>query len=96
MEEPLKEIEEAIEKRVEERVTLGVTILVQVAVIVVIAVVVFKFVWSWVIGDLFPGAVAQGLASAELTWLAALKLAVLVGVMSGLYPTLSDASKRRL
>jgi len=84
-----------IEKGVTEGVTVGTTILVTVAVTFVISVVVFKFVWAWVVPDLFPGAVAQGLISADLTWLAALKLAVLVAVLSGFYPALVDAFKRR-
>ena len=84
-----------IEKRVTEGVTSGVTILVTVVVTFVIAVVLFKFVWAWVVPDLFPGAVAQGLVSADLTWLASLKLAVLVAVLSGFYPALSGAFKRQ-
>jgi len=56
---------------------------------------VFKFVWAWVVPDLFPGAVAEGLISADLTWLAAVKLAVLVSVLSGFYPTLIEDVKRR-
>ena len=91
-----KELEKEIEKRVEEGVTVGVTILVQVLVSFVIAVVLFKFVWAWVVSDLFPGAVAQGLISANLTWLASLKLAVLVAVLGGFYPTLSEAFKQRV
>jgi len=67
----------------------------EVAITFVISMVVFKFVWAWVVPDLFPGAVAQGLISADLTWLAALKLAVLVGVLSGFYPALVDAFKLR-
>jgi hypothetical protein len=94
-----KEIErrmaEEVEKRVERGVTVGITILIQVAVAFVIAVVVFKFVWAWVVPDLFPGAVAQGLISADLTWLAAVKLAVLVGVLGGFSPALTDAFKQR-
>jgi hypothetical protein len=76
---------------VERGVTVGITILIQVAVAFVIAVVFFKFVWAWVVPDLFPGAVAQGLISADLTWLAAVKLAVLVSVLSGFGPSLSKA-----
>jgi hypothetical protein len=52
-------------------------------------------VWAWVVPDLFPGAVAQGLIIADLTWLVSLKLAVLVVVLSGLYPSLMEAFKRR-
>ena len=100
MEESRNELEkrmaEEVEKRVTEGVTVWVPILIQVAVAFVISVVVFKFVWAWVVSDLFPGAVAQGLISANLTWLAALKLAVLVGVLSGFYDSIIDAGKRRL
>jgi len=90
-----KEIEKKVEKGVTEAVTSGVPILVSVTVTFVISMVVFKFVWAWVVPDLFPGAVTQGLISADLTWLAALKLAVLVAVLSGFYPAVIDAFKVR-
>ena len=90
-----EELRNEVEKRVTEGVTVGITILIQVAVSFVIAVVVFKFVWAWVVPDLFPGAVEAGLIIADLTWLAALKLAVLVAVLSGLNPALTEAFNRR-
>ena len=92
-----KEVEHLMAEKVEKRVTKGVTkwvqILIQVAIAFVISVIVFKFVWGWVVPDLFPGAVAQGLISANLTWLAALKLAVLVAVLSGSYDSIIDSAK---
>ncbi len=91
----MEESRNEIETRVTEGVTVGTTILVTVSVTFILVVVVFKFVWAWVVPDLFPGAVAQGLISANLTWLAAVKLAVLVAVLSGFYPALSEAFKRR-
>ena len=91
-----KEIEKEIEKKVEKGVGTGVAILVSVIVVFVISLIVFKFVWAWVVPDLFPGAVEQGLIVADLTWLAALKLAVLVAVLSGFYPALTDAFKQRV
>jgi len=91
-----KRMEEEVEKRVEEGVAVGTAILIAVAVTFVICVVVFKFVWAWVVSDLFPGAVTQGLINADLTWLAALKLAVLVAVLSGFYPALIEAFKTRV
>jgi hypothetical protein len=90
-----KKIEQEIEKRVTEGVPVAIAILVAVAVTFVISLVLFKFVWVWVVPDLFPGAVAQGLISADLTWFAAFKLAVLVAVLSGFYPTLTQAFKSR-
>jgi uncharacterized membrane protein len=91
-----KRMAEEVEKRVEKGVATGVAILVSVAVTFVISMVVFKFVWAWVVSDLFPGAVAQGLISADLTWLATVKLAVLVAVLSGFYPAVVDAFKVRM
>ena len=91
----MKDPRNEVEKRVTEAVTSWTTILITVAVTFVITVVVLKFVWAWVVPDLFPGAVAQGLIAADLTWLVSLKLAVLVVVLSGLYPSLMEAFKRR-
>jgi len=90
-----KQVSDNVEKKVTEGVTTGVSILVTVIVTFVIAVILFKFVWAWVVPDLFPGAVEQGLVAANLTWLASLKLAVLVAVLSGFYPALVDAFKAR-
>jgi hypothetical protein len=94
-EEVEKRVAEEVERRVTEGVPLAISILIAVAVTFVISVVLFKFVWAWVVPDLFPGAVAQGLISADLTWFAALKLAVLVAVLSGFYPALQEAFKSR-
>ena len=100
MEESKEEIEkrmaEEIEKKVEEGVKTGTAILVAVAVTFIISVVVFKFVWAWVVSDLFPGAVTQGLISADLSWIASLKLAVLVAVLGGFYPSLVEAFQTRV
>lgn len=45
---------------------------------------VVRFLWGWVVPDLFPGAVAQGLVARELTWGAAFKLACASAVVSAL------------
>ena len=99
MEESRHEMEKEIEKRVaegvEKGVAVGTAILVAVAVTFVVSVILFKFVWAWVIPDLFPGAVEQGLISANLTWFATFKLAVLAGLLSGFGPTLNEAFKLR-
>ncbi len=91
-----KELEKEIEKKVEKGVEKGVSILVSVTVTFIISVIIFKFVWAWVVPDLFPGGVDQGLISDNLTWLEALKLAVLVAVLSGFYPAIVDAFKQRV
>ena len=70
-----------------------ITILITIAIVFVISLIVFRFVWGWVVPDLFPGAVAEGLMVADLTWFTAFKLAVLVAVLSGFYPAIVDAFK---
>lgn len=91
-----KEMEKEIEKKVEKGVATGTAILVSVVVTFILSLIVFKFVWAWVVPDLFPGAVDQGLIVADLTWIAAFKLAVLVAVLSGFYPALTEAFKQRV
>jgi hypothetical protein len=91
-----KRMAKEIERRVEKGVATITAILIAVAVTFVLSLVVFKFVWGWVVPDLFPGAVTQGLISADLTWLASLKLAVFVAVLSGFYPSLIEAFKTRV
>ena len=44
---------------------------------------VFKYLWSWVIPDLFPGAVKQGLIAKSISYYTAFKLAVFVAVLGG-------------
>ena len=90
-----REMEKEIEQKVEKGVSTGIAILISVLIVFVISLVVFKFVWAWVVPDLFPGAVAQDLIVADLTWLAAVKLAVLVSVLGGFSPALNDAFKQR-
>lgn len=84
-----------VEKQVIDWVTVAITALIQVAIMFVISLVLFKVVWSWVVPDLFAGAVDQGLIVGELTWSASLKLAVLVGVLGGFTPAITDAFKQR-
>ena len=49
------------------------------------AVVIVKIGWPWVIPDLFPGAVAQGLVVARLTWSQAIKLAIVLSAVGAIF-----------
>jgi len=51
--------------------------------IVALSFFVIKLLWAWTIPDLFPGAVAQGLIAAEISWLTSFKLAVFFGLLTG-------------
>jgi hypothetical protein len=84
-----------VERRVESGVATGTAIAIAVGVTFVVSIVLFKFVWAWVVPDLFPGAVQQGLISANLSWFATFKLAVLASLIGGIGPTLNDAFKLR-
>ena len=90
-----KEIEKEVEQKIEKWIEKAIEIVISVLVTFVITVVLFKFAWAWVIKDLFPGAVEQGLISEELTWWATVKFALFVSLVGGFYPTLMDAFKPR-
>ncbi len=49
----------------------------------VVALLVVKVLWAWVIPDIFPGAVEQGLVAARISWFTALKVAILLAVLAG-------------
>ena len=94
-EETMEEIEKHVEEQVTKAVTTGVTIFIQAAIVFGITVVVLKFLWAWVVPDLFPGAVAQGLISANLSWLTTLKFALFVSVLTGVNDALKDAFEQK-
>jgi len=49
----------------------------------VVVLLLVKLLWAWTIPDLFPGAVEQGLIAARISWLAAVKIALFIAVLSG-------------
>ena len=51
--------------------------------VVALSFFVIKLLWAWTIPDLFPGAVAQGLIAAEISWLTSFKLALFFGILTG-------------
>jgi hypothetical protein len=55
-----------------------------VAMALVVVMVVVKALWAWTVPDLFPGAVKVGLVAREISWLAALKVAIFAAVLAGI------------
>lgn len=53
-------------------------------VVFVLALLLVKLLWGWTVPDLFPGAVEQGLVARSISWYTALKVALLVAVLSAL------------
>ena len=59
-----------------------------IAVVVIVFIVVLlliKLLWAWVIPDLFPGAVSQGLIAVTISWYTAFKVALVIGLLSGAF-----------
>jgi hypothetical protein len=50
----------------------------------VLVLLLVKLLWAWTVPDLFPGAVEQGLVAASISWLTALKIAIVVAVLAGI------------
>lgn len=90
-----QKMEQGVERQVTNWVTVAITIATSVIVTFVVAVIAFKLVWGWVVPDVFPGAVTQGLVVEDLSWLNAVKLAVLAAILGGFFPSLSQAFKQR-
>jgi len=57
---------------------------VAMCVVFLIALLLIKALWSWTVPDLFPGAVREGLIARSITWLSAMKVALVLAVFSGL------------
>jgi len=58
-------------------------VLAAVVAIAVIVTFVTQQVWKWVVPDLFPGAVEQGLIEGDISLWVAFKLMLFLGVLLG-------------
>ncbi|MBE3576188.1 MAG: hypothetical protein IMX00_00580 [Limnochordales bacterium] len=68
----------------------GILLVVLVIGLAVSAVIPFliQLLWGWVVPDLFPGAVAQGLVAGSISWYTAFKLSILLlvfGIVASQY-----------
>ena len=52
------------------------------ATMVVVMAFLLKLLWAWVVPELFPGAVVQGLVVPGLSWSLAFKLVVFIMVLA--------------
>ncbi len=93
-ESEMKDFETQVEKKVTKAVTIGVTVLIQAAIVFGITIVVLKFIWGWVVPDLFPGAVAQGLIIDELSWNTSVKFALFAAIVTGVNDSFKEAFKK--
>ena len=61
-------------------IVAGVTV---ACIAFVVVLLLVKLLWAWTVPDLFPGAVEQGLVAKSISWMTAVKVAILVAVLSG-------------
>ncbi len=59
----------------------------------IIVLFVIKFLWGWIVPDLFPGAVSQGLVAASIGWYTSFKIAIVMGLLSGMFKAQKDHSE---
>ena len=61
---------------------IGITAVVVIVLAFIIGLLVVKFLWAWVVKDLFPGAVAQGLIADKISWWTSVKVALVIALLS--------------
>ncbi len=76
--EPILYMAKKTDKKWLAAIIPGVIALIVVVFLVVLFVI--KFLWAWIIPDLLPGAVSQGLVAAEIDWYTAFKLAIVTAL----------------
>jgi hypothetical protein len=52
--------------------------------VMVLVLFLVKILWSWVVPDLFPGAVQQGLIARDISWYTAFKISIFIAVLAGI------------
>lgn len=58
-------------------------VLLSVVLLFILSLFLLKVLWSWVIPDIFPGAVANGLIARNISWFTSFKLAILIAILGG-------------
>ena len=61
---------------------IGTGVLLLVIAVLVIGLLVIKLLWAWIVEDIFPGAVEQGLIAAKISWWTSFKVALILAVLS--------------
>jgi formate-dependent nitrite reductase membrane component NrfD len=63
------------------RIVPGTLIL--IAIVLVLGLFLVKVMWAWVVPDIFPEAVNQGLVAEAISWLTSFKIAIALALFSG-------------
>ena len=70
--------------------------LAMVVLLFVLVLLLLKGLWAWIVPDLFPGAVEQGLIARHITWFAAAKVAIVLALLGALIKGNGREHKRRV
>jgi len=63
------------------RIIPGIFIL--IAAVLVLGLFLVKAMWTWVVPDIFPEAVNQGLIAETISWFTSFKIAIALALFSG-------------
>ena len=63
------------------RIIPGMFIL--IVIVLVLSLFLVKVIWTWVVPDLFPEAVSQGLVAETISWFTSFKVAIALALFSG-------------
>ena len=55
-----------------------------VAIVFFLSILIIKYLWGWVIPDLFPKAVEEKYVAEEISWFVALKLSLFIALIGGM------------
>jgi hypothetical protein len=61
---------------------IGTGAILLVFAVLLVGLLVLKLLWAWIVPDLFPGAVEQGLIAGEISWWMSFKMAIVLAVLS--------------
>ena len=48
----------------------------------ILSLLLIKVMWAWIMPDLLPGAVSQGLVAPSISWWTSFKLAIVIALLS--------------
>ena len=63
-------------------VGIGFTAIAVIVLAFLVGLLVVKLLWAWIVKDLFPGAVEQGLMAEKISWWTSFKVALVIALLS--------------
>ncbi len=70
-------------------------ILILIIIVLALGLFLVKVMWAWVVPDLFPEAVNQGLVAEAISWFTSFKIAVALALFSGFISGVFKGKRRK-